>query len=57
MVTLDASMVLRNPTRRRTVAAEDFFVSIMTTALEPEELLTEITFPPCRRIPAGRIRK
>jgi CO/xanthine dehydrogenase FAD-binding subunit len=46
MVTLDASMVLCSKTRRRTIRAEEFFVSPMTTALEPEELLTEILVPP-----------
>jgi CO/xanthine dehydrogenase FAD-binding subunit len=29
----------------RTLAAEDFFVTHFTTALEPDELLTEVTFP------------
>ncbi len=45
MVTLDASMVMRAQTSQRSVAAEDFFVSFMTTALEPGELLTEIQIP------------
>jgi len=45
MVTLGASLILRNQTGQRTVAAEDFFVSFMTTALEPAELLTEIQIP------------
>ena len=45
MVTLDASMVLCCQNKQRTVRAEDFFVSYMTTALEPEELLTEIKVP------------
>jgi aerobic carbon-monoxide dehydrogenase medium subunit len=33
-------------TNRRTIPAEDFFVSVFTTALEPGELLVEIRFPP-----------
>jgi CO/xanthine dehydrogenase FAD-binding subunit len=45
MVSLDASMVLRSKNQRRTIGAEEFFVSYMTTALEPEELLTEIIVP------------
>jgi CO/xanthine dehydrogenase FAD-binding subunit len=45
MSTLAASMVLVNPAGQRTVAADDFFVSFMTTALEPGELLTEIQIP------------
>ena len=36
MVTLDASLVLRSTGNRRTVRAEDFFLSFMTTVLEPE---------------------
>jgi CO/xanthine dehydrogenase FAD-binding subunit len=45
MVTLDASLVLRGKNNRRTVGAEEFFVSYMTTVLEPTELLTEINVP------------
>ena len=45
MVTLDASMVLRAKTSQRTIRAEGFFLSYMTTALEPIELLTEINVP------------
>jgi CO/xanthine dehydrogenase FAD-binding subunit len=32
-------------TNRRAIPAEEFFVSVFTTALEPGELLTEIRFP------------
>ena len=32
-------------TNRRTISAEEFFVSVFTTALEPGELLVEIRFP------------
>ncbi|HLN87665.1 MAG TPA: xanthine dehydrogenase family protein subunit M [Candidatus Limnocylindrales bacterium] len=45
MLTLDASMVIRAKTDQRIVRAEDFFVSTMTTALEADELLTEIQIP------------
>lgn len=45
MVTLGASMVLAKPSGQRIVAAEDFFLAFMTTALEPGELLTEIQVP------------
>ncbi len=45
MVTLGASLVLTGKTRQRTVSAEDFFLSYMTTVLEPGELLTEIRVP------------
>jgi CO/xanthine dehydrogenase FAD-binding subunit len=45
MVTLDASFALRSKTDQRTARAEDFFLSYMTTALQPNELLTEISVP------------
>jgi len=45
MVTLDASMLIRAQTGQRSVRAEGFFLSYMTTALEPDELLTEIQLP------------
>jgi CO/xanthine dehydrogenase FAD-binding subunit len=46
MVTLEASVVLRTKNNQRTVGAEDFFLSYMTTVLEPGELLAEIKVPP-----------
>jgi CO/xanthine dehydrogenase FAD-binding subunit len=46
MVTLDASFVLGAKNNQRTVGAEDFFLSYMTTSLEPGELLAEIRVPP-----------
>jgi CO/xanthine dehydrogenase FAD-binding subunit len=45
MVTLGASMILRAHGAQRTVPAENFFQSYMSTALEPDELLVEITVP------------
>jgi len=45
MVTLGASFTLRSKANQRTARAEDFFLSTMTTALQPEELLTEISVP------------
>lgn len=44
-VTLQAELVLRSPRGERRVAAADFFISHFTTALEPDEILTEIRFP------------
>ncbi len=38
---LDAELV----TNRRAIRAEEFFVSVFTTALEPGELLVEVRFP------------
>ncbi|MDE0027978.1 MAG: xanthine dehydrogenase family protein subunit M [Deltaproteobacteria bacterium] len=45
MVTLDAGVVLQGEGGERTVAAEDFFLGTMTTALEPGELLREVRVP------------
>ena len=49
-VALDAEMVVRSTRGERTVTAEEFFVTFLTTALEPDEVLVEIRFP---AIPAG----
>jgi CO/xanthine dehydrogenase FAD-binding subunit len=45
MVALDANFVLRSQTSTRTVPARDFFTGILSTVLQPEELLTEIQIP------------
>ena len=45
MVTLGASFLVRANTGQRLIAADNFFLSHMTTALEPGELLTEIHVP------------
>lgn len=42
---LDAEMVIRSKEGERTDSAEEFFVSVMTTNLEPEEMLVEVRFP------------
>jgi len=46
MVALGARLTLRSARGQRTVAAEDFFVAALTTALAPDELLTEVALPP-----------
>jgi carbon-monoxide dehydrogenase medium subunit len=43
--TLDATVALRSTRGTRTVAADDFFEGIMTTAREDDELLTEVAMP------------
>src|SRR5215213_3152833 len=43
--TLDAEIVATSKRGRRTIAAKDFFAGIMTTALEEDELLTEVRLP------------
>ena len=45
MLALDATMTTLGPGGTRTVAAEAFFVDALTTALAPDELLTEIAVP------------
>jgi carbon-monoxide dehydrogenase medium subunit len=42
---LDAELELRTASARRTVAANAFFVSIFTTAIEPDELLVAVRLP------------
>lgn len=49
MVALQARFLLRNKSRERWVNAEDFFQSLFTTALEPDEILVEIDIPPLPR--------
>lgn len=46
-VALDADLVAVSARRgERTIAATEFFASYLTTALEADEILTEIRFPP-----------
>lgn len=42
---MGAEFVAVGPNGERTIAADDFFVDILTTALEPDEVLTEIRVP------------
>lgn len=44
-VTLGAEIALASRRAERRVAAEDFFLSLMTTALEPDELIISVRFP------------
>ena len=48
MVALDARLGIAGRAGRRTVAARDFFTGYLTTALAPDELLTEIEIPTTR---------
>lgn len=43
---LKARLRLRSDSSDRWVRAEDFFVGLLTTSLEPEEILVEIEIPP-----------
>src|ERR671933_216316 len=51
MLALDAEMRVVGRRGERTIAAEDFFVDVLTTALEPDEVLTEVRLP----VPSGRV--
>jgi carbon-monoxide dehydrogenase medium subunit len=42
---LDAEMVVAGPDGRRTIAARDFFLDYLTTAIQPGEILVEIRLP------------
>ena len=42
---LRASFIIEGPSGKREVGADDFFTGFLETALEPEELLTEIRVP------------
>jgi CO/xanthine dehydrogenase FAD-binding subunit len=42
---LGAEIDVTSARGRRTIAAEDFFVTHLTTALEPDELVTEVRLP------------
>jgi len=45
VLALDATLVARGPAGTREIAAADFFQGLFETALEPDELLTEIRVP------------
>lgn len=44
-LTLDAVLTVQGPSGTRTIAAGDFFVDYLTTALGPDELLTSVRLP------------
>jgi CO/xanthine dehydrogenase FAD-binding subunit len=44
-VLLNAQLILRSQGSTRAIAARDFFLAPLTTAIEPHELLCEIRFP------------
>ena len=45
MLATGAEMIAVGPGGRRTIAAQDFFVGIMTSALQPDEVLVEVRIP------------
>jgi CO/xanthine dehydrogenase FAD-binding subunit len=51
-VTLDARLELRAHNKTRSVAARDFFLAPLTTAIKPDEMLCTIAFP----LPTGQAK-
>jgi carbon-monoxide dehydrogenase medium subunit len=49
MLALGAEVRATGPRGARTIMADDFFVGVLTSALEPDEILTEVRIP----LPAG----
>ena len=45
LLALDASVVARGPAGERTIRADDLFVDFLETALQPDEMLTEVRVP------------
>ena len=45
MIALGAQVLANGPKGERAIPIEDFFVSLFTTALKPDEILTEIRVP------------
>ena len=47
IIALNAETVLAGPKGKRTIKVDDFFKSLMTTAVGPDEILTEVRVPVC----------
>jgi aerobic carbon-monoxide dehydrogenase medium subunit len=47
IIALGAEMVAEGPKGRRSIKADDFFKGLLTTALGPDEILTEVRVPVC----------
>ncbi len=47
IIALGAEMVAQGPKGKRSIKADDFFKALMTTALSPDEILTEVRVPVC----------
>lgn len=52
-----AEIVVRSATRERVLTAADFFVSFLTTALEPDEMVVEVRLPSPEPRTGGSIRE
>ncbi|HET7874344.1 MAG TPA: xanthine dehydrogenase family protein subunit M [Methylomirabilota bacterium] len=47
VIALGAEIVAEGPKGKRTIKADDFFKGLMTTALAPNEIVTEVRVPAC----------
>lgn len=56
LMALDARLVLASVRGERIMAVEDFLVDYYTTALEPDEILTEIQVPPVTHTAGKHVR-
>ncbi len=45
VLALKADIVAKGPNGERTIKADDFFMDLMQTSLQPDEVITEIRFP------------
>ena len=45
VLALDASITAQGPNGERSISASDLFVSMLATSLEPDEVLTSVSFP------------
>lgn len=45
VLALNATLHVAGPNGSRSIAAEDFFIDLMTTALDPDEILTAVEIP------------
>ncbi|MGD0076011.1 MAG: xanthine dehydrogenase family protein subunit M [Candidatus Binataceae bacterium] len=52
-IVLKAELIAQGPKGTRTIAADDFFVGFLTTALAPDEILTAIRIPRAQALSGG----
>lgn len=57
MVTLDATVVVSSTGGERRIRARDFFLDTMTTAIEPNEIITGVLIPCPARRPTAAFRE
>src|SRR3954452_12359976 len=57
MLALRAEVVATGPNGSRTIPSDQFFLGLFTTALEPDEILTEIRIPAPQARSGGSYRK